>query len=303
MAEVRPFLQSVLEGVKIPPSRFDEVLHHYEVFDGKSEYNSVTAKQRSALESWFADQNLALNVEMGFRHAAPSMADAFKDLKDKHTEKVIAVVLSSFRCFASFEKYVKKLKEAQNAVGASSIAVEYMPDFYKEPLFIAAQSDKVRTAIGKFSDDELEKTFFLFSAHSIPLTMSEESGYADQFREASSLVAKNLGIVSWDCGYQSRSGNPNDPWLIPDVKQVIRSLDRKKFLNVMLIPIGFLCDNVEVLYDLDVEAKQSAEQAGLRYCRASTVADHPKFIEMLGRQVVDLLGSSIKSAKQIQGSV
>lgn len=289
MAGVRPFLESVLEGVKIPQARFDDVLHHYEAFNGVSLYNEITRRQQQELEKWFLANKKEFPVYIGLRHASPTFCEAFQIMKRDGFEKVIGFILSPFRCFASFEKYVKKVEEGKTSVGASFLKMEYTNNFFDHPLFLEAQADKITLRVNQLSQVDREQTFYVFSAHSIPVPMSDQSGYADQFLKASSLTAKKLGLIHWDCGYQSRSGNPRDPWLVPDVKEIIQKLDNKKFTKVMFIPIGFLCDNVEVLYDLDVEAKEIAEKAGFGYFRASTVTDHPKFIEMIGTQVLQTM--------------
>lgn len=293
MAEVRPFLKSVLDGVKIPQVRFDEVMHHYEVFNGVSPYNEITRKQKDALENWFEAKGESMPVYIGLRHAMPSFKETFEAMKREGAERAIGFVLSPFRCFASFEKYVEKVNEGRVAAGATSLVMEYTDNFFDHPLFLGAQGDKVKLILDRFSKAKLERTFFIFSSHSIPVPMSDESGYADQFLKVSSSIANALGMTHWACGYQSRSGNPTDPWLLPDVKEVIQRIDRKKFQNMMLVPVGFLCDNVEVLYDLDVEAKKTTEDMGLKYFRAQTVMDHPRFIELMGTQVLKKLGRSL----------
>lgn len=285
MAEVRPFLQSVLEGVHIPQSRLDEVIHHYEAFKGISPYNKITRKKKEALTVWLKEKGLATPVYIGLRHASPGFKETFEAMKRDGIEKVIGFVLSSFRCSASFEKYIKKLEEGRAKADASRISVEYTDNFFNHPLFLEAQASQITSKLKGLSREEQEKTYFIFSAHSIPISMSEDSGYADQFLKASSLIAEQLKFSHWVLGYQSRSGNPRDPWLSPDVKEIIQKLDPKKFHQVMLIPIGFLCDNMEVLYDLDTEAKAAAETMDIRYLRASTVMDHPQFIEMMGIQI------------------
>ena len=289
MAEVRPFFQSVLQGAHIPQSRVDEVLHHYEVFNGVSPYNSTTYKQKESLEKWFKEKNIALPVLVGFLHTKPTFEDVFAELKRNGVEKVIGFVLSPFRCQTSFEKYLYHVNESKKITNAASIEIDTTGCFHSEPLFLKAQAENVRIALKHFLAKDIEHTFFLFSAHSVPVRMSDESGYAKQFYEAASRIAEKLGLSNWDIAYQSRSGNPSDPWLSPDVKEKVEGLDDTCFKNVMLIPVGFLCDNVEVLYDLDVDAKDTAETMGFKYFRASTVADHPKFIEMMGMQVMDTL--------------
>jgi len=285
-AEVLPFFQHVLEGVKIPQSRFDEVLRHYDRFDGVSPYNANTYMQKEGLERWFEAKGLPIPVYVGFLYASPNFQNIFEDLKRDGIEKVAGFVLSSFHCYVSFDKYIKKLKIARAAADASSILIEFSENFSKDPLFLEAQRERVKQVLNQTGSPEIEKTFFLFSAHSVPVPMSNKYGYARQFTEASTLIAKDLGLLHWGCGYQSRSGNPGDAWLSPDVRQTIRRLDRAQIKNVMVIPIGFLCDHMEILYDLDVDARRCAEDLGLKYFRSPTVGDHPKFIELIGNQVL-----------------
>ena len=288
-SEVRPFLESVLEGISIPPQRFDEVLRHYEVIGGVSPYNAVTAVQKNALEEWFLARNVSLPVGVGYRHSTPALKDAFETFKRYGIEKVIAFILASFRCYSSFEKYQLKAAEAMAAAGAQGIELVYTDPFFDNALYLQAQTERVLEITASFSDEQKSRTYFLFSAHSIPVPMSEKSGYRTQYTAAAAKIAKRLGLAAeqWFPAYQSRSGSPGDPWLEPDIRSVIGGIDTTRFSCVTLIPVGFLCDNVEVIFDLDVATKGSCETRGLGYFRASTVTDHPKFIEMMGRQILD----------------
>ena len=284
--EVRPFLESVLQGTKIPQARFDEVLKHYEAVGAISPYNAATFKQKQALERWLEDQGLNLPVFVGFRHSNPSFKDVFLSLKEKKIERVIGFVLSPLRSYASFDKYLARVEEGKKEAGASSIAVSYADVFHNDPLFIETQAARVGEVLDRLSKEERSKVFLLFSAHSIPEEMSRESGYAEQFIEIVALVSKRLGIKNGGFAYQSRSGDARDPWLSPDIKEAIAAMDRVKFQTVVLVPAGFSSENAEILYDLDIEARQKAESLGLRYLRAATAADHPKFIEMMGRAIL-----------------
>lgn len=284
MAEVRPFLESVLEGVKIPPQRFEEVLKHYEAIGGVSSYNAVSYRQKEALEGWLASQNVTLSVGVGFRHSRPGFREVFESFKKEKVKKVVGFVLASFRSFPSFGKYQAKIEEAKRGTGTENIPVVYTESFAGHSSYLEAQAAQAGKILSSFTEEEKKQTYFIFSAHSIPVDPS----YASQFEEASVRIAQSLGLEkNWSAAYQSRSGNPKDPWLEPDVRDVIRGLDVKKFKRVFLVPVGFLCDNVEVIYDLDTDAKKYCEDAGLKYFRASTVSDHPKFIEMMGRQVLE----------------
>lgn len=285
--EVRPFLESVLQGVRIPEERFNEVLHHYEVVGNYSPYNEITFRQRKVLEDWFQKKGESYLVAVGLRHCRPTFTDAFKVFNRYSVEQVYGFVLSNFRCYSSFEKYTEKVEESRLSFGENLPPVNYLPNFYENSLFIRAQVKRVRQVLEKIPSDERQSTYFIFSSHSIPVEMARKSGYDKQYEKTASLIVKELGITEWGMGYQSRSGSPRDPWLAPDVKSLMESLDKKKFKNVLLVPVGFLCDNVEVIFDLDVEAKETAQSLGFGYFRASTVMDDPDFIEMIGQMVLE----------------
>lgn len=286
MNEVRPFLASVLQGVPVPKERLDEVISHYEHFDGRSPYNEITEQQRLALEAWLGEHGRTWPVRVGLRHASPSLAETFRDLKNEGIREVIAFVLASFRSYASFQKYQARLEEARDACGGSDITVRYTDNFSQNPLYWQAQADQVRKLLdSRIPAAVRSKLYVIFSAHSIPSAMAADSGYDRQFKAASQAVADILNLPAWTCAYQSRSGNPSQSWLEPDVKEVLRRLDRALYTHVLFVPIGFLCDNVEVLFDLDVDAREAAEARGLHYLRASTVTDHPLFIRMMGEMV------------------
>ncbi len=284
--EVRPFLQSVLQGVRVPPERFETVLKHYDALGGRSPYNSMAYAQRDALAKWFKEKGADLPVYAGFRHSSPGFKDVFLELKKNGIEKVIGLVLSPLRSYASFGKYMEKVEEAQKEADALSISLDTTDPFYNNSHFLAAQAGQVEAVLRRVGPDGPERTVFIFSAHSIPSKMSDESGYAAQFSEAASAVARGLGLKHWECAYQSRSGDPREPWLGPDVKEAVQKIDRKLFKDVVVVPIGFVSDNAEVLYDLDIELKGIVTGLGLEYFRASTVMDHPRFIEMMGEQIL-----------------
>ena len=285
---VQAFLDSVLPGVNITKERYEEVLRHYEHVGNVSPYNSLTFKQRDTLEAWLRFQGSDLQVGVSFRHSFPSFKDAFQALKKSGVTRIIGFVLSSFRSYPSFEKYVEKVAAAQAEADAKDVQVIYTEPFYTHPFFIDAVCARIEGASNLFAKD-WSNTFVIFSAHSIPTHLSDASGYAAQFEKASSLVAQKLGLKHWSTAYQSRTGDPKEPWLGPDVKSVVRRMTMNLTPNLLMVPIGFLCDNVEILYDLDVEVKDFCAAEGLNYFRAPALNDHPKFIEMMGRQVLEKL--------------
>ncbi len=293
LSETRPFLEHVLQGVNIPEERFKEVLHHYEVIGGVSPYIGYTEKQKSALEAQLQNENISMPVWAGYRHSKPFFRDIFLELKAKGIQKVIGFVLSPLRSYSSFGKYTEAVEVGRKEAGAEGMEIVYTEPFYLNPLFIEAQADRIKETIASIPKEEAEKTFFIFSAHSIPVEIDrrgdpgghETRPYSEQFKMTAALICETLGIKDWAVAYQSRSGNPRDPWLEPSVEEAMERIDRKLFKNVLVTPSGFLCDNVEVLYDLDIEAKEKARQLGLGYFRAKTVMDHPKFIALMATLV------------------
>ncbi len=294
LEEVRPFLASVTGGTNIPEARIQEVYHHYELIGGKSKFNEVTELQRTALEKELRARGQDLSVGAAYRHSTPSFKDAFEQFKRFGVERVICVVLSSFRSFASRGKYLEHIKQAAGQAQAASIEVVYTSPFELDPSYIGAQTDRVREIWNLFSDARKKQTRVFFTAHSIPSAMDDKSAaenggmsYSAQFEQASGRIGGFLGLPRWEVCYQSRSGSPKEPWLGPDISEVITKLHPDAGKGVLLVPVGFLCDNVEVVYDLDHEAKKAAEGRGLDYRRAGTVGDHPKFIKMLADKIME----------------
>lgn len=281
----RAFLENVLKGIPIPPERFEEVLHHYEAVGGISPYIPNTFLQKEALERWFLEKDKKISVGAAFCHSSPTFKDGFDTLTRYGVERVIGFVLASFRSYPSFGKYVDRVEEGRKESG-STAAIVYTEPFHDDPLFVNAQAARVFEKLKNISG----KTYFLFTAHSIPQGMSDESGYARQFEESSRLVAERVSAADWSFAYQSRSGSPKDPWLEPDARSVVERLPKGAFQNLLVVPNGFLCENVEILFDLDIELKETAERSGLRYYRASTVMAHPDFIELAGRRILDKAG-------------
>ena len=300
-SEIRPFIQSVLEGAPIPPQRFEEVVRHYEAIGGVSPFNSITYRQKEALERYLGSQKEDLNVAAAFRHSTPDFQDAFEAFKRHGIQKVVGFVLASFRSSTSLQRYRQKVLQGRRSAGAENIEIDFTDAFDHEPFYREAQRARVEETWGAWSAQEKSSTYVIYTAHSIPMLMCENSCrenddrcYGAQFYETAREISSKLGLgKNWTYAYQSRSGDPNDLWTEPDVKDVLRRLDPKKFSRVLLVPVGFLCDNVEVLYDLDVEAKEAAKNAGFGYLRASTVTDHPKFIEMIGSQVLRKIETQI----------
>jgi ferrochelatase len=276
--EVRPFLDRVLQGRPVSRERYEEVVHHYESLGGRSPYNDLTRRQAAALRERLRADGIGVPVVIAMRNTAPFMDDALHELSERGISRAFGFLLAAHRCEASWERYQSDLDAARERVGAAAPEIDYPAPWHSHPLFVAAAADRVRDAIARLAAPDRERAELIFTAHSIPLAMAARALYVDQLKESAAMVSAAVGKSSWRIAYQSRSGNPREPWLEPDVNEVLRGLGGGA---VVLVPIGFLCDHVEVLYDLDVEATQIARAAGVAMVRAATVSDHPSFIEMM----------------------
>ena len=278
--EIRPFLERVTAGRGIPAARLEAVARHYELIGGRSPLNELTRAQRDALALRLARDGAAVPVYVGMRNWRPFLGETLRELAAAGCRRVLGIILSAFRTEASWERYIADVEAAREALEAGAPAVDYAGPWSGHPRFIEAVADRV-AATAETIPPAHRNAPMVFTAHSIPRAMADGSPYARQFRDASESVARRLGRAGWSLAYQSRSGNPRDPWLGPDVGDRIEELAAAGEKAVIAVPIGFVCDHVEVLYDLDVEARQRARELGIHLYRAPAVNDHPLFIEML----------------------
>jgi protoporphyrin/coproporphyrin ferrochelatase len=276
--EVRPFLDNVLRGRPIPRERYDEVVHHYDLLGGRSPYNELTMRQALALRAELAKKNISVPIAVGMRNWEPYVADSMRTLSDGGARRVLGFIMAAHRSEASFERYQATVEDAHAQLGGRAPEIVYPEPWHDHPLFVTAVASRVREALSPLDFPDRSRARLIFTAHSIPIAMAKAGPYVEQLAQSARIVAADLGIDTWQFAYQSRSGSPRDAWLEPDIKETLRSLDSK---IAVVVPIGFLCDHVEVLYDLDVEAAQVARECGIRMERAPTVGDHPLFIEMM----------------------
>jgi ferrochelatase len=211
-----------------------------------------------------------------------------REMTRSGVKKALAVVLAAYSSYSSCRQYREDIGQAQEEVGSAAPLIDKTRVFYNHPEFIAANSDRVREALARIPSDERPRVQLIFTAHSLPMTMAKGSSYEVQLKETSRLVADEVGVPSdrWNLVYQSRSGRPEDAWLEPDVLDHLRRLKNDGKTHVIIHPIGFLSDHIEVLYDLDQEARQVCEEIGLTVVRSRTVGTHRGFVRML-RELID----------------
>lgn len=285
--QIRPFLQHVLQGRRVSPERIEEVAHHYEVIGGRSPFNALTELQRAALERELAARGLVVPVRAGMWHAPPFCEDVLRGLAEAGARDVVVVVMAAFYDTATLARYRGVVDAALKALNVPGLRVTYSESPEDHPGFISAASERVRAAFRQIPAELHATTKLLFTAHSVPTAVGESSGYVERYHGAAARIAESVGFTGYRCVYQSRSGAPGDAWLEPDVCLALREETWGGTQRVVIAPIGFVCDHVEVLYDLDVEAKQVSETVGPVMVRAGTVGDHPDYIAALVERVLD----------------
>jgi ferrochelatase len=279
--EIRPFLEVVTKGRRIPAARLEEVAHHYEQMPGgRSPLNELTEAQARALAALLATQGPALPVYVGMRNWRPWLRDTLATMASKGHRRALGVILSPLRTEASWKRYMDDVTRARAETPAAPEVV-FAPPWFDHAGFVGAVADRCRLAFEAVPATMRAETPLIFTAHSIPVAMASASPYVADLTAAAREVVARLGHERWSLAYQSRSGSPAEPWLEPDINDVVRALARDGVRHAVVAPIGFVCDHVEVLYDLDVEARGTAREAGLTLHRAHAVNDHPAFIAAL----------------------
>jgi ferrochelatase len=290
MTDVQPFLANVLKGRPVPPQRLEEVIYHYEIFNGRSPLNEITFRQAQALAERLDQEGPRLPVYVGMRNWHPYFHETLEKMEADGVKRAVGIILSAQQSEAGWERYQENIAAARAQVGEHAPIIEYAMGWHNHPLFIATVTELTQNALAQVSADRRVNTPVVFTAHSVPVAMPGTSRYVQQIEEGARLVAVQLKIDRWSVAYQSRSGDPRTPWLEPDIGGVLTQLAADGVRDVVVTPIGFVCDHIEVLYDLDTEAKQIAMKHGLNFIRTSTVNDQPMFIRMLAEVVRAAVG-------------
>ncbi len=270
--DVIPFLENVLRGRNVPRERMLAVAEHYYHFDGRSPINDQNRALMAELQ-----KVLKLPIYWGNRNWHPMLADTIRQMRDDGVKRAVAFATSAFGSYSGCRQYQENIAAALAAVAAEDPS-KPMPEIVKirpfsgHPLFVEAMADRVRTALTQLPDARI-----IFTAHSIPDAMADASPYVQELQAASKKVAGAVGVSDWTLAYQSRSGPPTQPWLEPDIADELK----RKPGDVVIAPIGFLSDHMEVMYDLDVEARELCDELGIHMVRAGTVETHPAMIRMI----------------------
>jgi ferrochelatase len=292
MEEVLPFLRNVLRGRNVPESRLREVAHHYELFGGVSPLNEQNRRLIAALERELAEKGPRLPVYWGNRNWHPLLTDALMKMRDDGVRRALAFVTSAYSSYSGCRQYREDIARAQAEVGEGAPQVDKLRAFFNHPGFVGPNAENVRRALAEIPEGRRGAARLVFTAHSIPAAMAAGCDYVSQLTDTCGQVAAAAGHEGWRLAFQSRSGPPAQPWLEPDICDHLRRLKEEGAADVVVSPVGFISDHMEVLYDLDTEARQLAAELGLNFVRAATVGTHPAFVSMIRELILERLDAT-----------
>lgn len=288
--DVLPFLENVLRGKRVPRERMLEVAEHYYLFDGVSPINEQNRALLASLIPELTSHGIDLPVYWGNRNWHPMLADTVRQMANDGVQRALAFVTSAFGSYSGCRQYLEDIERARSEVGPHAPIIDKLRLFHNHPGFIEPMADRVKEAFHSIDEPARAAARLVFTAHSLPQVMSDACAYVEQLQDACHLVAQRAERSEWDLVYQSRSGSPGQPWLGPDVCEHLKDLrDDTGCTDVVLVPIGFLSEHMEVIYDLDVEAAELCEQIGLNLVRSSVVGCHPRFVAMIRELVQERL--------------
>ena len=291
-ADVLPFLRNVTAGRNVPPERLAQVAEHYSAFGGVSPISEQCRSLLAAIEKDFAATGIGLPVYWGNRNWRPYLADTLAQMAADGVGRALAFVTSPYSSFSSCRQYLGDIERARESAGPKAPRVDKLRQFFNHPGFIEPYADAVAQAAGTLQAGAFD---LVFVAHSIPAGMSAASGpdggaYPAQLAEAARLVAAHLSYErQWRLAYSSRSGPPAQPWLEPDINDCLADLAAGGSTAVVVAPIGFISDHMEVRFDLDVEAARTAAEHGLAFARAAAPGTDPRFVSMISELVRERL--------------
>lgn len=287
MDDVMPFLENVLRGKNVPRERMRAVAHHYELFGGISPINSQNRTLIAALEKELKESGLHLPIYWGNRNWHPMLADTLRRMTADGIKNALAFFTSAYSSYSGCRQYREDIMRAQAEVGARAPRIEKLRAFYNHPGFISPNVENVRHALQQIPEERRSRAQIAFTAHSIPLSMAVGCDYEAQLKESCRLIAESVGHKNWRLVFQSRSGAPAQPWLEPDICDYLTELKEAGTEDAVIAPVGFISDHMEVLYDLDTEARALCEKINLKMVRASTVGAHPLFVKMIRELILE----------------
>jgi ferrochelatase len=285
-SEALCFVQGIVGDRAEAGARVTEVAAHYQQLGGFSPFNELTLQQAHTVEQLLRERGVHVPVYVGMRHWPPYIKDVLRHMADQDRRHTLAVIMAPHQCFASWDWYQQTVADGLDALGNRAPQVTYLDPWYTQAGYIEAIVDHLRQAFQALSPERARQAALIYTAHSIPTAMAAKAPYVEQFAATAAAATERLGYQNYTLAYQSQVTGTPRPWLQPDINDTIRRAKDQGYRDVIVSPIGFLNDHVEVLYDLDVEARNTALACGMTFVRAKTVGHHPAFLAMLSDLLV-----------------
>lgn len=287
MDDVIPFMENVLRGRNIPRARLEEVGEHYRLFGGVSPLNEQNRALIAALEKELKANGPDLPIYWGNRNWQPYLTDTVRQMAADGVKRALALFTTAYSSYSSCRQYREDILRAQAEVGPTAPEIDKIRTFYNHPGFVEPNVENLQKALEQIPAERRAYAHIAFTAHSLPQRMADNCAYEAQLQEVCRLVARATNHDHWKLVYQSRSGPPHQPWLEPDIVDHLEQIKAEGTTDVIVMPIGFISDHMEVMYDLDTEAAQAAHELGLNMVRAATVGTHPQFISMIRELILE----------------
>ncbi|HOW27809.1 MAG TPA: ferrochelatase [Elusimicrobiota bacterium] len=279
--DVRPFLENMLHGKPIEPGRYEQIIQHYVEIGGASPYNQISFRQAEQLGQLFEKKGHPLPVYVSFRNWHPTIHDILQRMMKDGIRRSVGFILAPHRSEHSWDRYLTSVEEARALLGPTAPVIDYVDPWHENSAFIDAITERIKESLETVDAVRRHGLAWIFTAHSLPTAIAKKSGYVSQILRTVKLVCHRFIQRTWFLSFQSHSGRPGESWLGPDVNDLIRALAKQGTQNMMIIPIGFTCDHVETLHDLDIKARRVAQGLGVNFIRVKTVGTHPFFIQTM----------------------
>lgn len=290
--DVMPFLENVTRGRNVPRERLEEVAENYMMFGGRSPINDQCRELVAALRTELAAHSIDLPIYWGNRNWHPFIEDTMRQMAADGIRRVIVFVTSAYSSYSACRQYLEDIERARGAVGEGAPECVKLRHFYDRPGFLDALADRLQSAFDRIPEADRAAAHLLFTAHSVPLSMAQSSRYVQQLEEVAAHLAARVGHMDYRLVWQSRSGPPSQPWLEPDIKDAICKVAAGGGSRTVVVqPIGFISDHMEVIVDLDTQAMEHARSLGLEMVRAGTAGTHPRFVSMIRELIEERLNS------------
>ena len=277
--EVEPFLTRLFRGRKPSSEQLEKIMERYRLIGGSSPLPEIAFKQAEALESSLHAKGYPFKSYVGMRYGHPLIEETLGKIAEDGIREVIALPMAPFRSRASTGAYIEDVNQAKRNM-RERIDVSFVEGWHLHPLFLGAIQEKIEEGLIQFTPDERKKVHLIFSAHSLPKSLVENEPYVMDMEESVRAVLKKIEPLPWRIAFQSRGMGPEE-WLGPDVESVLERLSKERIQEILIVPIGFVSDHIEILYDIDILYQNRAKSLGMKLKRTPSLNFSKRFIEGL----------------------